>query len=399
MIVFVALTTYQLLVSDLYARFIRERYDFDKIIVISVGLETTNFDVEKKYELIVIPSLNGNRRYRILQRLVWGGHLFNFTNIYQIIKKSSNIHLFVFNDNEPITNKIIREVKKKSENNQVTVIEEGIGIYEESSIKGKSFSQTIRYLVTVILGSPMQYKAVGDNCLIDNAIVGDIELYSLLRKAKGQAVFSQSKSAIYDASVSFLDRYNLEHQDFSDFQVLYLGQPFSEYGELVEEEKKYIELLLSGISSKVSILIKPHPRDAKGKYLKFVRARRNLDIIVDEYAALPIECLLRYIPVKIVVSFNSSAGVNMAKTYRQVSSIFTYRLPLASKIYQLWNTGYTEQNEKVFKSKYNNIFIPSSDEEYAELANRLLHKRNNYIEKKLTENNFTEISSLLEGDV
>ena len=69
---------------------------------------------------------------RVIQRLVYGGRFFFLTSLKQIVRSSHTI-LFVFNDNEPITNKLVREVKK-IRNNKVAIIEEGIGIYSHSNI-------------------------------------------------------------------------------------------------------------------------------------------------------------------------------------------------------------------------------------------------------------------------
>ena len=127
---FIVLTTYQLFVSDVYAQYLKKEYPDSIIRIFAVGLDFEwNSD---DYEYISIPFLNGNKKDRIIQRLVWAGRLFFSTPIYSYFNGLSNCVLFVFNDNEPITNRIIRELNKYS-GNKITIIEEGIGIYEKSN--------------------------------------------------------------------------------------------------------------------------------------------------------------------------------------------------------------------------------------------------------------------------
>ena len=124
---FIVLTTYQLFISDVYAKYLKKEYPNSIIKIFAVGLNIDWFSND--YEYISIPFLNGNKKDRILQRLVWAGRLFFTTPIYSYFKCLSYCNLFVFNDNEPITNRIIREATR-DRSNKIIIIEEGIGIYE-----------------------------------------------------------------------------------------------------------------------------------------------------------------------------------------------------------------------------------------------------------------------------
>lgn len=96
----------------------------------------------------------------------------------------------------------MREVKK-IRNNKVAIIEEGIGIYSHSNNNKLTIKQQIRYFFTSILGSPMQYKAIGDNPNINYAIVGNKNLYETLEKSRGQNVFAQNKNLLFSSTEDF----------------------------------------------------------------------------------------------------------------------------------------------------------------------------------------------------
>ena len=255
-IIFVALTTYQLYVSDSYSKYIKEHYPDKNVHIICVGLERDNYTPPQEVDLIMLPNMNKTVFNRVIQRLVYGGRFFFLTSLKQIVRSSHTI-LFVFNDNEPITNKLVREVKK-IRNNKVAIIEEGIGIYSHSNNNKLTIKQQIRYFFTSILGSPMQYKAIGDNPNINYAIVGNKNLYETLEKSRGQNVFAQNKNLLFSSTEDFLKRYLGTSFSYQRADIIYLGQPFDEYGKMLPDEEKCLEELFSLVEENKTILIKPH---------------------------------------------------------------------------------------------------------------------------------------------
>ena len=223
-IIFVALTTYQLYVADTYSKHIKEHYQDRKVYIICVGLEIDNYTPSYNVNLVKIPNLNTSFFRRIIQRLVYGGRLFSFTSLKTIVGNTDTL-LFVFNDNEPVTNKLVREVKKLRYN-KVAIIEEGIGLYSYSNNGKLTIKQCIRFLLTSLLGSPMQYKAIGDNPNIDYAIVGNKDLYETLEKSKDQKVFIQNKNLLFSSSEDFLRRYLGTSLCCKKADIIYLGQAF-----------------------------------------------------------------------------------------------------------------------------------------------------------------------------
>lgn len=358
-VIFVALTYYQLYISDLYASYIINTKKNIDVLVVAVGLSIDEFCDNVEYKIFSIPEMNKSAITRIWQRLYWGGNLFFLTDLKkQIFGKK--IALFVFNDNEPITNKIIRAIKKNSDKNVVTIIEEGIGIYSYTNKHTLNIKEKIRLLVTTILGSPMQYKAIGDNALIDCAIVGNVELYKSLNKASVQELFLQSKAVLYDNADIFLKHYSQNHLNSTDVDFLYLGQPFDEYGNLIEEEKKCIEKIISALGPSKKILIKPHPRDAECKYDCFNEKYDNVFLMSNEMARLPIECLIGGLNIGSVISFNSSAGINIANTFKKIKCIFFIKADFAESLKKYWNKIGAIYSDDIYRSLNDNVFFLES---------------------------------------
>lgn len=348
-------TTYQLYIADVYANYLAENYKNVNIKIFMVGID--NFDIGKtNYEIIKIPNMNKNKWSRFVQRLVWAGWLFFTTPIYSYFHNINNCNLFIFNDNEPITNKIMR-MAKKSKTNKVTIIEEGIGMYEKTACQKLNLKQRGRLFFTALLGSPMQYKAVGESKYISYAIVGDVALYRKLDKARNQIVLEQSKKYIFSQASNLLKMLRLSCEEYRDFPVIYIGQPMNENGLMTLEENDYINNLIHFFGR---ILIKPHPRDYEGKYDKFSRENNSCRVMDSAMSILPFESIIAELDVKIVISMTSSAGVNIARTFPNIQCVFTYDMIEAKKCIELNDNGYTEMNKELFVSPYNNILIPKS---------------------------------------
>lgn len=364
-IIFVALTTYQLYVADTYSKHIKEHYQDRKVYIICVGLEIDNYTPSYNVNLVKIPNLNTSFFRRIIQRLVYGGRLFSFTSLKTIVGNTDTL-LFVFNDNEPVTNKLVREVKKLRYN-KVAIIEEGIGLYSYSNNGKLTIKQCIRFLLTSLLESPMQYKAIGDNPNIDYAIVGNKDLYETLEKSKDQKVFIQNKNLLFSSSEDFLRRYLGTSLCCKKADIIYLGQAFDKYGNMLADEEKCIEKLFSLVDDSETILIKPHPRDSLGKYDTVVEKFSNVQVFQNELAQLPIECLLGALNTRILLSFNSSAGVNIANTFPNIRSVFLLKADIFKPIHKYWNKIGAIYDDSIYSSKNNNTFLPENDMQIIEL--------------------------------
>lgn len=394
-IIFVALTTYQLYVSDSYSKYIKEHYLDKNVHIICVGLERDNYTPPQEVDLIMLPNMNKTVFNRVIQRLVYGGRFFFLTSLKQIVRSSHTI-LFVFNDNEPITNKLVREVKK-IRNNKVAIIEEGIGIYSHSNNNKLTIKQQIRYFFTSILGSPMQYKAIGDNPNINYAIVGNKNLYETLEKSRGQNVFAQNKNLLFSSTEDFLKRYLGTSFSYQRADIIYLGQPFDEYGKMLPDEEKCLEELFSLVEENKTILIKPHPRDACDKYENLAKKFRNVKVFSNTLSQLPIECLLKGLNTSVLFSFNSSAGVNIANSFPNIKSIFLIKTETFRPIHKYWNKIGAIYDDSIYNSKNNNTFLPMSDKQIMDLLKQNIPVLEEH--QRIESNQFEEIENIIKNRI
>lgn len=372
--VFVPLTTYQIMVSDVYARYICEK-ELGKVSLICVGMNEKK--TKQPYDIISTPYLNGTKLNRIIQRLVYGGRLFFASGLKKVIRKDIPVCLFLFNDNEPVTNKLLREIKTKTDSIAV-LMDEGIGSYADTNNINISYKQVFRIMFTSLLGSPMQYKAIGDNPLIDLALVSNKDLYITLEKSNGQKVFRQDVRELYRRTDLFLEEYYKIGKDFLKCDVVYLGQPFYENSDISFEEEKYICHLIDLIPSTLRIIIKPHPRDKIGKYNSLEKKYKNVSVISKELESVPLECIVGFIDAKILVGHNSSALINIANSFSDIQCCLTYAMPCAKTLHSVWEKSfsYSVYSDSMYTSINNNLRIVDSDQSFAMIFENVLDLKN-----------------------
>jgi len=389
-VIFVALTTYQLFIAEVYANYIKNCYPVFEVLIISVGVEKLDIFTQN-IRYCQIKNLNGDKVHRFWQRLFYGGFLFSLSSISRGIESADNAVLFLFNDNEPITNKIMREMKKKNTCISV-IIDEGIGTYAETTNKELNIKQLLRYYLTSLIGSPMQYKVIGDNKLIDCALVGNKELYDSLDKSKNQVVFEQNKTALFSEGNSFIRRKYLQNKQIDSFDILYLGQPFSEYGKLTEKEETYLDWLFGIVCKNYKVVIKPHPRDANQKYDSLLKKWKNTKMFDERLSSLPIECIAGGINMKVVISHKSSAGINIANLVRQICCIFTYKCGITPYICEEGDSAYSDT---IFKSVNDNIFIPASKSEVIKIISKHVGIENDNTFDTQKNGGYSEIDNVM----
>lgn len=358
-VIFVALTSYQFFISFSYAKYISDNYEGIDIKIITVGFNYPEFS-DVPFSVIPIRNLNNNKLYRIWRRLYFGGRLFRFCSLNKLITNNIRL-LFVFNDTEPITAKIIREVHERSPGAKISVIDEGIGLYSETVPPVMDLTMRMRVIITPLLGSPIQLRTIGDNDLIDIVIAGYAKLYSTLRKAKGKIILSQNKELLFYRGRDFLKYFKQKLAKYEKRTVIYLGQTFDEYGRLIDRERVCLNELISSIDLRTNIVIKPHPRDIEGKYDDFISDR--VSIVPGKFSKIPVEILISILQPVSILSFRSSAGINIANTFSKLSVIFLFN---TSSFYGLDKDilhSFCLYDNAIYSSKYDNIYIPNELEE------------------------------------
>ncbi len=361
-IIFTVQRPYHLLISNAYAEYIYNTYGLKSTFVIS-RFNPGSYKADYA-DIIQLPcKLPETRLRRAVNRLVYGGWLFPFNKVARKIDFRQKSILFVFTDLEPISDKLIRVLKKKSKSNIVVLIDEGVGTYSETNAVKKTFIRSIKKIVTALIGAETQTRAIGDNKNIDYAIVGNPEKYANLKKSQGQTIIKQNKDRVFRNSKTFVQNYigrNLT-PNVSRTAVVYLGQPFNEFGGFTSTEFEFLGVLFDMIPKDIRIIIKPHSAEARDKYDEIVKSFENVSLINQDLYDIPVECLVGgIIHAHSVMSYISSAGINIANIFPDVKSVFLFRMDKASKLAH--ESTFTNEiiNDGIFSSPYNNIFIPKT---------------------------------------
>lgn len=161
--------------------------------------------------------------------------------------------------------------------------------------------------------------------------------------------------------------------------ILFLGQPLIEQDHGSETEQEFLlQLFQPLIQDGHRIIIKPHPREYLKKYDYIIKKYKNIHIISGIYKELPIECLIKASSINIVLAYNSSAGINIANTFKDIYVIFAFKLDIAEKVTKIRNKGLMKYDDTIFSSVYKNIFMYRSMKKICSIINSIrLNTSNN----------------------
>lgn len=363
--VFLALTTYQLMVSDIYASYIKDLYN-EKSIIIYLGNENKINISSDVYEFYQLPNLNKNAISRIWQRLYYSGRLFKFCPIHKLIKDIDHSFLFIFNDYYPLSRALIEFMVLN--NNTVCLIEEGIGTYAIYSKSIFSMKDYIRNAITKLLGSPMVYSAIGESSEIKYAIVEKPELYKEKECSKRQIIINQNKEHLFKGSYLFVEKFFDSSACKLDADILFLGQPLIEDDLESSVEKDFLKTVFQSlINLNKTVIIKPHPRENFNKY--FSVCQDNDIVLIDGLmGTLPVECLVESFNVKFVIAYNSSAAMNISNAFPNIKVILMLKADFACEVSKKRAHNNMNYSDNIFTSA-NNIYLIESMDDMVQLLN------------------------------
>ncbi len=370
-ICFVTTSQYQFMISDIYARYIFDQYGIKSIVFNRVfdNFDITRFDTEGKYSMFP---------YRIRNKSIAGkclfalrcGYLFRFSRWSRILEPTQITTLFVFNDLSKLANRLMKQVKGYSLENKVFLVEEGNSTYSDSiELKNEKLWRFKHLLSRLMFGYGRTSKIIGENVLIDGAIVKNVDRYKGLKKAQDQDVRQQS-ILILQCAKDFASRYVSANEADLETDVVYLGQAFYRTGKYFKYEDDCIEDIINAIPDETRVLLKPHPRDTVSKYNRLLKTHKNLSLISEKLTAIPIEALLGMIKVKVVITIQSSAALTIADMYPDISVVVVKELPKAIlMLRKLKESGDEEPlySNDFFVGRNKNIFLPRTIEEFSDL--------------------------------
>lgn len=380
-VIFVSTTQYTFLITDIYARYIFDKYGIKPIVFYRIvqNFDISNFNTDGKYIIYPYSVKNCN----IIGQCIFAlqcGYLFHFTKWFKAVYKGKKTLLLAFNDKNKLVSRLFSEIKSNNSGNKITLIEEGTDTYSETlDIKKKGLYYLKHSISKLLFGIGRTSEVIGVNPLIDYSIVKNVERYKSLKKSNRQFVLQQDPNILLSA-VDFIKHYEKSSSVKLECDVMYIGQPFYKSGKYFALENECIEKILEVIAYDYRILIKPHPRDDKDKYKKILKRINNISIIDESIAAFPIETLVGITSSKIVLTIQSSAAITLANMFPNMTVVVLRRISEARKLLaELDKLGeeLPELTDDFFVSTNDNVYMPETIDEYVELIHKVVNKKTN----------------------
>lgn len=257
---------------------------------------------------IEIINIRNNYKHILVKlwyRIKYNKIYFKHTKLGKILNKKKYKNLYVFNDVEFITASCI----DYNNFDNISLIEEGLALYNNKYETPKNLC--LKKFFYYLIGSNLIQGKMGDNPKIKIIYTFNA---SQLKKVRGQCQkkiieLKRNKIFNYQNIRNFCRVLNFNENKNVRGNILILAQAFSENGKLNKFEKKYYEEILLIMQDINNIYIKPHPRDSKNKYKIF--KTKNVKVLNDKMSDIPIECLINLFDFKLIITFSSSAILNI----------------------------------------------------------------------------------------
>lgn len=331
--IFICLTPYQLFMSYSYIIQLRKYTNLNCVLVYVQGINSIeiNKNLFEDVEIIVIPELFSNPIKRYWKRLYFGGRLFKFSKLYNIV--TENTTLIIFNDTEPITSKMMKETKRRNKLNGIILVEEGLGLYNFIHNKKDNKVAVLKFLLTKLIGNEIKFQSIGLSEEIDTIIAREPKNLPL-SKSKNKLILKQSVFKLFDPTIvenfikTFIDTSTLNSINRNN-TILYIDQPISEYidpNNSMKNEVAFMIEIFNNLPNNTNIVIKPHPRDNNAKYELLKRKFKNIIVLEGSIAMIPIECILSLFRNATILTYSSSAGVNGKYIYSGIRVCFMFKV-------------------------------------------------------------------------
>lgn len=312
-VIFICCATYHLIVALYYAM----RVDWKNTEKILIWQNNTNAcvdtDLFRAYFDRVI-SVRGKDlvSYSFLEqqryKLVSAGWLFGWSEIGRLLRERKVKNIIVaFNDMTRLTDKVLYSYGKKK-NNQIILVEEGIGTYYS-----KNNISTKRKLGNLLLGLKEEIY-IGHNPYIDTVIVHnpkDLPDYLV----KGRKVITQNNPFIDDSWIGAMgDVIDINYNTYEDSEkktILWIGQPLSPDIVTAKREEQTLQKLFSYLSSLFTIIVKMHPRELKEKYSSYIEQGFIHLFEADGKEWISVELIASLLKPYLIITPLSSAPLNM----------------------------------------------------------------------------------------
>lgn len=264
-------------------------------------------------------------------------------------QEAANDVLMVGSDETILSKVVISVVKNNRNKSKVILFEEGMALYSE---KKRTIRDIIEY--NFHKGGDMQ-PVIGMSPYVDIIFAQRPQAIPDWKAHKRKVV--QQGDVFCDIGIADNDnalrtfKNDLAHKKI----ILYLGQPINEFSDSfqLKEEITLMRKVVDMLPDDHVLLIKGHPRDSQYKYQMF-RSDNKCKIFDNRIGWYPMECLLPLLDVKIVITFSSSAVLNILERSETCKAIYLYQY-FGISIADTWDQMYRQVGER--------ILIPTTKEE------------------------------------
>lgn len=206
-------------------------------------------------------------------------------------------NIVVFNDLDPAVQWIMHNIKF---NGDVTVIEEGIGLYRDTVKRKKIF---FKFGGKIFFGHDYEnINRIGESAVVTEIICSHPSKLSNIQRSKN---ITHMEDIDYKEFAHKLGIDTIINRD------CFIGQPLVEDGVISESE--YCDIIVRLAEAKCAeepLLLKPHPREDLSKYGR-LESSQKIKVIKDNYQT-PIELMIDTDQYINVYTIYSSAIINLS---------------------------------------------------------------------------------------
>lgn len=224
--------------------------------------------------------------------------------IEKYLKRRKPAYVFLFADNHEVLASFARIAKQRN-GARVIMIEEGTAVLFSFKRTEAPFVKKIaRYLLGVDnwKGYQIGWSPYIDDIIVSSAALAHKDYLGNRRVLEfPRGPFPPVASEFLEFGAIAVPEFHFDHRD-----ILWLGQPWVEAGEIGIEKENELLRKLSQDDIVRRVIVKAHPFEDKIKY----RAFPEIDVLSDKYDSVPAEVLCETSRPMCVVSVFSSTAVN-----------------------------------------------------------------------------------------
>lgn len=242
---------------------------------------------------------------KLFSKLLYEGRLFNFSKLGKICnEKNVKFNVYVFNDFQPTTTKIIQKTKKNK--NSIKLVEEGLMTYSTNQ-----YWLQIQHhkILNKILGIQVE-NTCRHNHAIDTIMCRNPEKLPLI-KTQGRKIVKINNLFLDKKWVNkMIDLLNIDFSFNYENTAIWLGQPLAKDSILNDDlqEIEFVKEIVQTFKGKYHLVIKTHPRDLLIKYKDLLKMEGISIIDLGDKNWIPAELIFQKIKPKLILTPFSSAA-------------------------------------------------------------------------------------------